>query len=222
MQRGNTLDNVSAPRLVASVFGVLSGLGGLRHGIGEILQGNVKPDGIFAESWTTGPLSTNMGGEPGLTILPSMLVTGILTVIVSLAVIVWSIAFVERTHGGLGLLLLSGAMLLVGGGVGPPVVGMLAGIAGLEINSSHQWWRTRVSAHVRAVLAWAWSWIFTVAVANGLLLFVVSLLLVYGFDFNHPNLFLNSFYLAVVLVPLATITAIAYDVERSQPFEPAA
>ena len=70
-----------------------------------------------------------MGGEPGLTIIPNMLVTGLLTIVVSLAVIVWSLSFVQREHGGLVLFLLTFGMLLVGGGFGPPVVGMLAAIA---------------------------------------------------------------------------------------------
>ncbi|HUS70065.1 MAG TPA: hypothetical protein VM075_04720 [Anaerolineae bacterium] len=54
---------ISASRIVASVFGVLAGLGGITHGIGEILQGNVAPSGIIIDSWTEGPIATNMGGE---------------------------------------------------------------------------------------------------------------------------------------------------------------
>ncbi|KUK27634.1 MAG: Uncharacterized protein XD60_0050 [Acetothermia bacterium 64_32] len=66
-----------------------------------------------------------------MTIVPNLLVTGVLTIIVSLAVIVWSVAFVQRKRGGLILILLSTAMLLVGGGFGPPIMGILAGVAGL-------------------------------------------------------------------------------------------
>ena len=214
MERTGVFHNVSATHLVAATFGVLSGLGGLRHGIGEALQGSVKPDGIFIESWTTGPLATNMGGEPGMTVIPNMLITGILTIVVSLVVIFWSLAFVQREHGGLVLLLLSVGMLMVGGGVGPPVVGMLAAIAGGEINNPHQWWRGHVSSGMQHLLASAWPWAFGAGFVNGALLFVASLVLVYGFDFNNPDLFLYSFYLAIVLVPLGTITAIAHDMQR--------
>lgn len=66
----------SAARGTALIFGVLAGLGGLTHGIGEVLQGNVKPGGIIINSWTQGPIATNMGGEPGMTIVPSLLITG--------------------------------------------------------------------------------------------------------------------------------------------------
>jgi len=213
MALGNSTRYISATHLVASVFGVLSGLGGLRHGIGEVLQGDVRPEGIFTESWTTGPLSTNMGGEPAVTIIPNMLITGTLTIAISLAVIVWSFAFIQREHGGLVYFLLTVGMLLGGGGVGPPVVGMLAGIAGAEIHNPHSWWDEHVTFGTQRKLSNAWPLAFGVALLNGVLLFVGSLVLVYGFDFNHPDLFLYSFYLAIVLVPLATITAIAHDLQ---------
>lgn len=79
-----------AAKLVAATFGVFAGLGGLVHGVGEILQGNVAPDGLIINSWTQGPIASNMGGEPGMTIVPNLLLTGILAVVISLAVIVWA------------------------------------------------------------------------------------------------------------------------------------
>jgi len=53
--------NIGAARIVASIFGVLAGLGGVTHGIGETLQGNMAPNGIMINSWTEGPIATNMG-----------------------------------------------------------------------------------------------------------------------------------------------------------------
>lgn len=137
MNGGNTLAGISAARLAASTFGVLSGLGGFTHGVGEVLQGNVTPDGIVIDSWTQGPLATHLGGEPGMTIVPNLLITGSLTMIVALALIIWSAAFVGRKRGGLILLLLAVAMLLVGGGFAPPVIGLLSGLAALGIDSPY-------------------------------------------------------------------------------------
>lgn len=45
---------------VASVFGVLSGLGGLQHGVGEVLQGNTAPSGVVIHSWVQGPIATKI------------------------------------------------------------------------------------------------------------------------------------------------------------------
>jgi len=53
----------SAARVVAVTFGVLGGIGSVIHGVGETLQGNVAPSGIFFNSWTQGPIATNTGGE---------------------------------------------------------------------------------------------------------------------------------------------------------------
>ena len=37
----------NAMRMTVSTFGVLAGLAGVEHGIGEVLQGNVAPEGVM-------------------------------------------------------------------------------------------------------------------------------------------------------------------------------
>lgn len=197
--------------LLASAFGSFAGLGGIRHAIGEILQGNIVPSGIVIESWAEGPIATNMGGEPGMTIIPNMLVTGLLGLAISVFVLVWSIWFVRRKNGGRVLLLLSILMLLFGGGFGPPIIGILAGVAGLGIRAPLNGWRTRLPAGIRRFLASLWPWVFLVAVLNGLFLFVLSAILVFFFQVNNPDLFLNSFYFAVGSLLIAIFTGIAFD-----------
>ena len=216
MSKGVATSNISAARIIASIFGVLAGLGGLTHGIGEILQGNVVPDSIWIYSWTQGPISTNMGGEPAITIVPNLLVTGILTIIVSLAIIIWAVAFVQKKNGGLILLLLSVILLLVGGGVGPPIIGLLAGIAGIGIDSTPGWWRKHLSVDLRRTLATLCPWILGIAVINGVFLVIGSVILVYFFDLNNPDLFTNSFFFAVVSLLLMIFTGRAHDIQRDQ------
>lgn len=216
MEGKNAFTNSGAAKAIASVFGVLSALGGINHGVGETLQGNVAPDGIVINSWTQGPIATNMGGEPGMTIVPNLLITGVLTIIVSLAVMVWSAAFVQRKNGGLILLLLSIAMLLVGGGVGPPIIGMLAGVAGLGINAPHTWWRTHLPVNIRRFLAGLWPWAFGVCVLNGVFLMIGSLVLVFFFGLNNPDLFVGSFFFAVLSLLVSISTGVSYDIQRSE------
>ena len=67
-----------------------------------------------------------LGGEPALTIIPNLLITGIMAIGVSVAIAVWSVWFADRRHGGLVLIGLSIVLLLVGGGFGPPLIGVLA------------------------------------------------------------------------------------------------
>jgi hypothetical protein len=216
MEARKGLTNLSAARVVASIFGVLSGLGGITHGIGETLQRNVAPDGIIINSWTQGPIATNMGGEPGMTVVPNLLVTGILTIIVSLAAIVWSVAFVQRKNGGLIPLLLSIAMLLVGGGFAPPITGMLAGVAGLGINAPYTWWRTHLQVNVRRFLARLWPWVFGISVINGVFLVIGSVVLVYFFRLNNPELFVGSFSLSIPSILLSAFTGVAYDLQNRE------
>jgi hypothetical protein len=121
---------VSKTRLAASILGIFAGLGGASHGPGEMLQGNLAPNSLVIEAW---PKLTALQGEPAMTIIPSFLVSGILTVIVGVLVAVWAAKFVPRKNGGLVLILLSILLLLVGGGLFPPVFGVAAGIIGTRI-----------------------------------------------------------------------------------------
>lgn len=204
----------SAARIAALIFGILAGLGGITHGIGEVLQGNAVPEGIWIYSWTQGPIASNMGGEPGITIVPNLLVTGILTIIVSMTVIIWASFFVQKKNGGRILILLSVIMLLVGGGVGPPIIGILAGIAGSGINASSALWLKHLSNNSRRFLAALWPWIFGIAVINGVFLVIGSVVLVYFFDLNNPDLFANSFFFSIVSLLLMIFTGRAYDIQR--------
>ena len=102
----------------------------------------------------------HMDGSRGWPIVPNLIFTGILTIVISLAIVVWAAAFVQRKHGGRILILLSVGMLLVGGGFAPPLVGILAGWAGTGIDSPLTWWRTRLSASLRRLLARLWPSLF--------------------------------------------------------------
>ena len=152
-----------------------------------------------------------------MTVIPNLLVTGILAIVVSLATIAWSAAFVRRKNGGLVLLLLAVAMLLFGGGFGPPIIGILAGVAGLGIDAPYPRWRTRLSDGVRRFLARLWPWVFGVSVLNGVFLVIGSVILVVLFGLNNPDLFTNSFFFAVPSLLLSMLTGVAYDLSQSRP-----
>jgi hypothetical protein len=121
---------LSKTRVAASALGIFAGLGGASHGPGEMLQGNIAPSSLVIEAW---PELTALQGEPAMTIIPSFLVSGILTIIVGVLVAVWAAKFVHRKNGGLVLILLSIILLLVGGGLFPPVFGVVAGFIGTRI-----------------------------------------------------------------------------------------
>jgi hypothetical protein len=126
-----------ATKTVATWLGILAGIAGLEHGYFEILQGNTQPAGLMFPSWGENicdPEKLWHACEPAMSILPNFLATGILTVLLGLAVIAWSVWFVQRKHGGWGLILLSILLLLFGGGFFPPLIGLIGGAAGTQIN----------------------------------------------------------------------------------------
>lgn len=122
--------------LMASTMGAVMGLAGIEHGIGEVLQGNASPAGIMIESWPNSAFFQSLGGEPAMTLLPNMLLAGILTIVVSLFFLVWSIGFVQRKNGGLIMMVLSILMLLAGGGLFPPLLGLIVGVVAARINAT--------------------------------------------------------------------------------------
>ena len=125
----------NATRVTVTTFGTLAGLAGIEHGIGEVLQGNVAPNGVMILSWPEAEAFDLLSGEPAMTIVPNLLVSGILAILVSLVFLMWATMFVQRKNGGLILILLSGIMLLVGGGLGPPIFGLIVGAVATRINA---------------------------------------------------------------------------------------
>jgi len=126
-------------------MGAVMGLAGIEHGIGEILQGNVAPAGIMIQSWPNSAFFRSLSGEPALTVIPNLLAAGILTVIVSLVFLAWSLGFVQRKNGGLMMIFLSILMLLVGGGLFPPVLGLVVGIVTARANKTLEKKTARIS-----------------------------------------------------------------------------
>ncbi len=117
--------------IAASALGIFAGLGGATHGPGEMLQGNVAPNDLFIQAW---PSLTALNGEPAMTIIPSYLIAGVLTILVGVVLAVWAGKFVMHKSGGLILIALSIVMLLVGGGIVPPFFGIAGGLIAVFLN----------------------------------------------------------------------------------------
>jgi hypothetical protein len=164
---------LSAMRTVVSTFGVLVGLAGIEHGVGEALQGPVRPAGPVIESWPDAKALDVLGGEPALTVIPNLLVTGIAAVVVAVAVLIWSVWFVDRRHGGLVLVLLSVLLLLTGGGFGPPLIGVVIGVGATRIGAAPG----RIPGRVARAVGRAWPWILGAAVLGYLSLLPGTILL---------------------------------------------
>jgi hypothetical protein len=202
----------SATRVTVAAFGALAALAGIEHGVGEMLQGNVAPAGTMILSWPDSEFFRIVAGEPAMTIVPDLLVTGILATLVSLAFLVWAALFAPRKHGGLVLLLLSFVLLLVGGGFGPPLLGIIVSVAATRIDAPLAWWRTRLPRGVRRLLAAAWPWSFAVALAAWLALFPGTNIAAYYFGVDSPGLVTALILSAFGFLLLTILTGFARDI----------
>ncbi len=111
----------SATKVMVATLGTLAGLAGVEHGIGEALQGNVAPAGLAIVAWPGSEPFQVLSGEPAMTIVPSLLVTGILAILASLAYVLWATVLAGNfgSHSaGRALGALAGPALFAGGLLG--------------------------------------------------------------------------------------------------------
>ncbi len=199
-------------KITSTIFGVFAGIGGLTHAIGEIVQGNVNPGSIYFNSWDRGPVFESMGGDPAISILPNFLFTGLVGLVISLVTITWAAAFMKRKNGGRFLLLLSLGMLLFGGGIGPPTIGLLSGATGTWILSPLDKWRKWLAGKPQKFLAALWPWVFGICLINGSFLFVFANVLISVSGPYNSDLFYYSFLFATFTFPAMMLTGIAKDI----------
>lgn len=149
----------SAARTAIAWFGAIVAFAGVEHGIGEVFQGWRAADTLFIESWPDVAAFEIVSGEPALTIVPNLVIAGVVTVLVSLAFGAWAIWFIDRPRGWLVLLGLSAALLLVGGGLAPPVMGVILSIAAWRLHA-----RPRSVGSLASRFGRSWPWFVLVGV----------------------------------------------------------
>ena len=130
-------------------------ISGMNHGFFEILQGSKPTNGLVIQA--IGPEQNLWGTEEAFTITPSFLWTGILAILASLAILVWSVRFAHTKHGATVLGLLFLWQFVVGGGIAAPVTfAPFVVIAATRINQPLAWWRRVLPEGLRRGLATIW------------------------------------------------------------------
>jgi hypothetical protein len=165
-----------ATRIIVSTVGVILGISGLSHGIFEMLQGDRPTEALFIDAIGPEQIMWEHGAEGALTILPTFFLTGVLAVLTGIAMIVWSVWFIERREGPLVFLLLDIALLLFGGGVAAPIlIYPAAGLAATRIHKPLNWWRRVLPERSRPFLAKLWPYTLSIAVVSMLVGLYVSI-----------------------------------------------
>ena len=200
-------------RIFVSTFGAIMALAGIEHGIGEVLQGNVAPEGIMILSWPESAFFKILSGEPAMTVIPNLLITGILAILFSLALLIWAALFAQRKHGGFIIVLLSTAMLLAGGGIFPPVFGILIGAVAFKIHSPLNWWRTHLSPGTQHFLVKMWPWTYTACIVSWFALLPGIPALEYFFGVESMAVTLAIMFFALSTFLLTILSGFARDTQ---------
>jgi hypothetical protein len=210
--------NRSAIRIISSTSGVLVGFFGIEHGLFEILQGNVAPNGFVIDA--IGPEQKLWSGasEPAFTLIPNLFVTGICAMVVGFLIMIWACGFIHKKYGARILMLLCILLFLVGGGSPPLFAGTIACITATRIGKPLMWWHNHLSDNTQNILVRLWSWSFVTYVVTSLLAVEIAIL---GYPFT---LFLSTDIVYLILwimgpvsdIPLVVsiLAAIASDMQN--------
>ena len=107
-----------ATRIIVAAMGIMLGIAGMNHGFFEILQGNTPTGSLIIQAIGDEQQMWIHGTEEAFTVVPNFLLTGILAISVSIAIIIWSVGFVHKKHGPTVFILLFVLLFLTGGGIG--------------------------------------------------------------------------------------------------------
>jgi hypothetical protein len=145
-----------ATHIIVMVTGIVFAIGGMNHGIFEILQGNTPTDGFFIASIGEAQRMWVHGEEGAFTIIPNFLYTGIAAVLTAIAIMIWSIAYLKTPRGPIVFLGLFIVLFLVGGGVAQVIFFTVAYAAATRIHKPLTFWRRTLPDGLRRVLASSW------------------------------------------------------------------
>lgn len=206
-----------ATKFIAATMGVIFAISGMSHGFFETLQGSTPTNGLFINAIHESIRTWPHGSEAAFTIIPNFLITGLLAIGVSLAIIVWSVGYLHTKHGATVFLLLFVLLFLVGGGIGQIPFFVIAWAFATRINKPLTWWRNVLPSEIRPALAHVWPW--TLAIGSLLMLFTLEIAIfgvVPGVSDADQKLSIvfTSLISALVLFTLSFIAGFAYDLQH--------
>jgi hypothetical protein len=209
--------DTNATRVIVSTLGVIFGISGMNHGFFETLQGNTPTGGLIIPAIGEAQRMWTYGGEDAFTLVPNFLITGILAIVVSLLIVIWSVGFVHRKNGSLIFLLLFILLFLVGGGIAQVIFFTLAWAVSTRINKPLTWWRAVLPESIRRALAKLWLGSLVAAV---LLFFIALEIAIVGFvpRVSDPKQILiicwSILGAGLGILLLAFVAGFAHDIER--------
>lgn len=206
--------------LTTSVIGVLLGMGGIfNHGLFEILQGYMPTPGYYIEAIGPQHRFWLHGTEGAFTVIPNFLLTGISVIVIGLAVIVWSVKYIQTKHGASVFLALLVLLTLVGGGIGHILIFLPTWAWATRINKALIRWEKLLPVKLRKSLSGLWPYVLTATAVSWLLVMELG---IFGYvpGLNNPDAILNIVFAllfsTLILVNATYICALARDLKERQ------
>ena len=204
----------NATRTTVATLGTIFGLSGMNHGFFEILQGNIPTGGVFISAIGEAHKMWPHGNEMAFTLIPNFLISGIAAVTVGLALIIWSLGFVQRKNGAVVLLLLFILLLLVGGGVAQVLFFPWIWLAATRIHQPLTGWKKILPARVLKPLGKVWLGLLIICAALWVFVLVIATT-GYVPGITDPDAVLTVMLiglgLQILVLPLTFISGFAHD-----------
>lgn len=204
-------DDAPATRKAVQWLGLVAAVAGVEHGIGEVGQGWSMPPGLVFDSWAGSTAFEVLGGEPAMSVIPNYVIAGMASIAVALMLGAWCTTQLHRRSAGLVIIGLSVMLLLVGGGFGPPIIGVIVGAVASRIGAvPGRWTGPRSLAS-----SWAWRWALATAVVGFLTLMPGLVVLAPVLPADNSAIVAAVTVFAFAATVVALTTARAHD--RGQP-----
>ena len=137
--------------LFVAILGTVIGVSGAIHGVHSILKGNTPTGGMLLPS---------IGA---FTIVQNYLLTGMLAVALGMAVVIWTIGFIDRKYGPPVFGALCVALFLVGGGIAEVAFILLAALLSTRIHHPLGKWQRAADSRLGLALSKLWPYAISMA-----------------------------------------------------------
>ncbi len=200
-----------ATRTLYLTLGILAGVMGIEHGIGEVLEGFEPTESVVILSWPDSTFFEIMSGEPAMTIIPNYLITGILAILFS---ILFLAVILKPNLDGKAITILFFLllfMLLAGAGFGPPILGLIAVLIALKRNSPLKRWK-KLPAKCHTFFDMLWPWSFGLCLVGWLMLFPGASLVVFFTELDSALLMIVPILIAFIFIPITLLLGFSRDI----------
>ncbi len=204
-----------ATLVTAAVLGAVIAISGMHHGYFEILQGNTSSEYNIIQS--IGPDHRNWSnGEEVFTLIPNYLITGIISVITSVFIIVWSLRFLHTSFGPTIFLLLYIFLTLTGGGIVHLLFFMLVWLYSMRIRRKLSWRGRPPSGFTVSALSASWIPMLTLTSVLFIAALEITMFGIRGASDQTIYATIISLHLSSLLcLNLAFLAAISRDIRAS-------